>query len=336
MNKKINRKINNLNKHIKLLENKNKKIIKENDDLKNKIKELEKYKYKYYKNRLCGLNKVNYIYDFEEMYDRYESYSKDYKNIVKNKILNTKNEKYKKYNIPIEELIDIFLCQFGSYDIFDLLNNNDDEIENFFNKFSLSDISANNYMSCEGAEPFNDEYDRSEIIKYLLDYFNITSKDIDDVIDYIIDDDDNNEEEDDKDDEKNKTNEDNEDEEDDEENKTDEDDKDEEDDDNKDEDKNDEILKLELNAYNAEYNAYNAEYNALNCEYENPDKDNYDNFISMCNKNAINCDKNAEKCDNNASLCEDKELMCRYKELMCKYKALMCRFKSLECKFKSL
>ena len=173
------------------LNNRIKELEKENNELKNKIKELEEendvnklkelvedYKYKYYNNSLCGMNYIKSILDFDKIKD-----DDDFKDVIKNKILKTKNKIYKEYHISIKILIDIFLCKFCSYEIIDLLHN-DDDINKFIERYydTLLDISANNYMSCEGAEPFDDENDRNKIIDYLINYFNITSKDIDDVV----------------------------------------------------------------------------------------------------------------------------------------------------------
>ena len=165
--KELNNKIKKLEKEINELKEENKKLKKENND----------YKYKYYENSLCGVEHIYGILDEDEIYNNFV-------NNIKDKILKTNNNIYKKYNITIENLIDLFLDKFCNYKILDLLHNNDDIndfIENYHNILSV--ISANNYMSCQGADSFNDKKNnRIEIINYLIDYFNITFEDIDEIV----------------------------------------------------------------------------------------------------------------------------------------------------------
>ena len=164
--------------------NKIKELEKENKELK---KLIEEYKYKYYEKGL-----VTYIYVYqltnneiindETNNDDYHDYY-GFRKEIKNKILKTKNKKYKNYNIKLKELINIFYNKFFLTNIINLLKD-DENINKYINKYyyTLLEIHSNDYIYTSGAEPFNDLNERTDIIEYLLKYYNITSEDIDNEI----------------------------------------------------------------------------------------------------------------------------------------------------------
>lgn len=175
----LNNKINNLNKTLNNKELELNKINLKLNDLKeknNKLNDennnLKEYKYKYYDECLYNIKNINellFIDNYNEE-DNIKQFKKKYKDKIKNKILETKNNIYEKYNITIDNLSDIFLYLFFSFDILKLLNN-----DNNINKFIDEYKREFSYIYYTDYNHFNT---LDNTIEELYKYYKITSKDI--------------------------------------------------------------------------------------------------------------------------------------------------------------